>query len=1223
MREKMIQKIIRVPKEIIKAVNDDTLAVFIGAGVSRIVGCMGWGSLAKNLINLCFTLKKEEGSTCINFKEKINLSSNRDHKKIITICQSILELNKHEEAFFKELERSLTPCDEFLKRQNIYEEISGLRGLFITTNADQIFDSRFNPENIIYKPDEINPEYINRNYLYRIHGSIIDRESLVFTVPQYIRRYNDPNFRKFLEEIFDKYTVLFLGYGLTEFELLDFLITKFDKNENIVQKHFIMLPYYKGEENILQYDKYYYEKIGINVLGYELDEKGYSQLYDILKKWNIEVNQISAYLPKSFDIIDRAVQEYEDTKTTDILQLIKNDKPQKNHFFEKLAQSDKAPLWMELLYNNDYFNPENNPAPSEVPDKQGFYTIEKWNVLEYLLNVAKILEKNPDKKITSLLLEIVNSIINYRDKDDERIDNTTTDRYILKIIFLLPNEMITDAHIKWLGESIQTKWRASTFHAEIGYIVLPKFLNSSEKNKTLLLLDEILNFKKSERPVSDEFESIIDKYWLRKALTRHKETIAKVCGVDAAQVAIQKMKLLLTEDDSGFFYMWIPTIEDHPQSRFPDKYETQLVHFVRDILAFSEAGVVKPIVEELLKETHPIFRRLAVHLIDVHYSELNEIFWDFKENPLDDYELEHELHELLKNNCSEFTKDQLDKALQWIETKQYSISDEIKDDESKVEKAIAYKKKEWLIAMLDSDNPAIKEAFQRYGEINPAKSKYPGLRTWSEEFVGDVSPIGAEELLKKSNMEITVFLKEFRAKDVWGSPSQEGLSTAFKTCVLGDPQRFSEGIDTFKDIPPVYIHSLISGFSDAWREKKDFSWETVFNFIEQLIKTDKYWQEESKNQRADYRNWIISRILELIKEGTKSDNNAFDPSLLLQAEKILFLIADKIDSSFQDRHNLYSAMILFSLRYARLYKKDEKERWVETIKEYFDRHVNLKLNPTKEFYHVLGEYLLKLIYLDEQWVNDNINRMFPSDNEKYWETSFSYHVLNTNKVYKEIYFMLKEAGIWQKAIGYDFEDGHVTEHMIQHFCISYIEGWEKLDDSKSLIKTILERHNAQELNEIIRFIGTFKQNITEEKLIRAKELWKVLYDILKEKQTETEYKRLISNLSRWISLLDKIDQETFEWLKFSARYVEVNYNSPRFIENLSRLVKANQEEVGTIYLEILNSNVYPNFDEKDIKNIVKSLYESGQKECAHKICVLYMSQGNSLLKPIYEQYHNV
>jgi len=65
---------------------------------------------------------------------------------------------------------------------------------------------------------------------------------------------------------------------MNEFELLDFLITKFDSAKEKELKHFILRPFYKGEENILEFEESYYNPMGIQVLGYEKDEKGYQQL---------------------------------------------------------------------------------------------------------------------------------------------------------------------------------------------------------------------------------------------------------------------------------------------------------------------------------------------------------------------------------------------------------------------------------------------------------------------------------------------------------------------------------------------------------------------------------------------------------------------------------------------------------------------------------------------------------------------------------------------------------------------------------------------------------------------------------------------------------------------------------------------------------------------------------------------------------------------------------
>lgn len=305
-----IERLPEVPPAIIEAVNNDKLVVFIGAGVSRVIGCMGWSQLAANLINICFTTQnKENTGTCINFKEKESLSKENDHKKVITICHYILcEKNNFEEIFYKEFNKSLEAKPEIETQYNIYKEIFGLRGINVTTNADRHYNKQFIPANRIFDIQEFSPSTIDRSKLYQIHGSQDSRKSLVFTVSEYIHRYNNEEFKKFLKNVFTNYTVLFLGYGVSEFELLDFLITKFDSsNAKKEIKHYTLLPFYSGEENILGFEQSYYKLMGIQVIGYEKDDNGYNQLYYVLKKWNEDINQTSTYTHDSYTEIDELV----------------------------------------------------------------------------------------------------------------------------------------------------------------------------------------------------------------------------------------------------------------------------------------------------------------------------------------------------------------------------------------------------------------------------------------------------------------------------------------------------------------------------------------------------------------------------------------------------------------------------------------------------------------------------------------------------------------------------------------------------------------------------------------------------------------------------------------------------------------------------------------------------------------------------------------------------
>ncbi len=115
-----ISPIPSVPQSIKDAINLGKLAVFIGAGVSRLVGCDSWDDLARNLINRCH----RQG--IINFKEKETLSQIPDHKKTITICYHLFHNNHLADIFYEEMSAALKE-GSFDGPPQLYKDIYKLR----------------------------------------------------------------------------------------------------------------------------------------------------------------------------------------------------------------------------------------------------------------------------------------------------------------------------------------------------------------------------------------------------------------------------------------------------------------------------------------------------------------------------------------------------------------------------------------------------------------------------------------------------------------------------------------------------------------------------------------------------------------------------------------------------------------------------------------------------------------------------------------------------------------------------------------------------------------------------------------------------------------------------------------------------------------------------------------------------------------------------------------
>jgi hypothetical protein len=362
------------------------------------------------------------------------------------------------------------------EERNIYNDIYGLRGLCLTTNSDRLFHRLFQPQNIIYIHNEFRDDNIDQLNLYQIHGCISEPQSMIFTVRDYFERYRNAEFRKFLNKIFSEYTVLFLGYGLQEFELLEYLFQRFDFAKKVELKHFILIPLFNGEERILSYEQKYYRSMGIKVLAYRKDEKGYHQLSNVLNQWNKELNHVSPYLYNSFEQIDKLIEIKDSNSEKELFQRILNDKPFEDYAFRKLSEGEKSVKWLFSFKKRGYFEGDKNPSPKEVKDQPGFFTVPFWNVLTYLERVAKINKENPAVDITDGLLEIVSSIIGYRGKDGKRIENYRTDWFLIKIIFMLPHDKWNDQTIEFIEGAIRGSFGSALIQSEIDKTVLPALI---------------------------------------------------------------------------------------------------------------------------------------------------------------------------------------------------------------------------------------------------------------------------------------------------------------------------------------------------------------------------------------------------------------------------------------------------------------------------------------------------------------------------------------------------------------------------------------------------------------------------------------------------------------------------------------------------------------------------------------------------------------------------
>ena len=243
----MIDPIPPLPPSLKDAALRGTLIPFIGAGASRLAGCPDWAEFADKALGYFVHQGK------ITHGQLDQLRQQNPRVKL-SIARSLQR--KHDLPI--EFETILYPHgrNTNLKGRRLYEALCKLGKTFITTNYDDWLDITIGAppltvssgdgartptigqkSTVIYRVEELTPDNLERpNTVFHIHGSALDPTSMILTTQDYVRHYaNDQRAQgpegenrllSFLGFLFSQKNVLFVGYGLQELEILEYVIVK-------------------------------------------------------------------------------------------------------------------------------------------------------------------------------------------------------------------------------------------------------------------------------------------------------------------------------------------------------------------------------------------------------------------------------------------------------------------------------------------------------------------------------------------------------------------------------------------------------------------------------------------------------------------------------------------------------------------------------------------------------------------------------------------------------------------------------------------------------------------------------------------------------------------------------------------------------------------------------------------------------------------------------------
>lgn len=272
-----------LPQEIKRAALDGDLVLFVGAGTSMLLGLPSWRGMARR------QLERLRKHGVLNFSD-IKQLNNLNAKKQLSIAVQIAE----DKDIALDLTSGLTG---FSEGNSIYKSINDIGCVCVTTNYDKLLSPRYSyaqdgsttpaTPNRVYEKHRLLTNHLDTpGTVIHLHGAVDDPNSMVVTTREYLKHYDDLHVQEFLSDLFARKTVLFIGYGLEEDEILEHILRRGGVHKSDERKRFLLQGYYLSEKPL--YEKlyeYYRNSFGVHAIGFIRDYKDYKQQEDIFEDW--------------------------------------------------------------------------------------------------------------------------------------------------------------------------------------------------------------------------------------------------------------------------------------------------------------------------------------------------------------------------------------------------------------------------------------------------------------------------------------------------------------------------------------------------------------------------------------------------------------------------------------------------------------------------------------------------------------------------------------------------------------------------------------------------------------------------------------------------------------------------------------------------------------------------------------------------------------------------
>lgn len=258
--------------------------IFVGAGISKLAGYPLWKDLADQLVEVFWQKRSNTKSSAkLDYSTKLVLNN---HKDSIEVMDYLHWLNKH---LFTESVGEIFREAKTREDPSIYARFAPLsqirNSFFVQTNIDSGLQRGLNihPSDISISPNFADPP----QKLTYLHGIIDKPETWIFTRKDYDRNYlaEYSQIMGFLTKIFERLSVLFVGYSLSDFEVLQAMAKAGLRYK--LKTHYWLVSFYREKEPRLLVDETFLKRnYGIQLIPYGIENRGYEALHEVMDALN-------------------------------------------------------------------------------------------------------------------------------------------------------------------------------------------------------------------------------------------------------------------------------------------------------------------------------------------------------------------------------------------------------------------------------------------------------------------------------------------------------------------------------------------------------------------------------------------------------------------------------------------------------------------------------------------------------------------------------------------------------------------------------------------------------------------------------------------------------------------------------------------------------------------------------------------------------------------------